>query len=173
MWECFSRGNVTLSWFRTGPKHVFGHRREAREDTCGKTHLRPFLDPLLIPKRGISRGFGAKWSFKMDTNAHGHGTPPPPPSQVHTLCEASMHARNDNKAYQQWRPATWHHHGPKMYPLMVVFVFRGPRPRVYSVGKAAPHHGLMWVQFVRAYDARSGVKSNSLPAIRLRRTSAS
>ena len=63
----FYQAILTL-WFQNGPKHVFEHSGVAR-DTCSKTQFRPLFDPLLIPKWGISRGFGAKWSLKMATNS--------------------------------------------------------------------------------------------------------
>ena len=62
--------------------------------------------------------------------------PPPPPSyegsQVRTLCEARMRTQNVYKGYRKWSGATWHQRGPKMYQLVVVFVFKGTWPPVYS-----------------------------------------
>ena len=47
---------------------VFEHPGVARV-TCRGTHVWPIFGPLLIPKWGISRGFGAKWSLNTSKQA--------------------------------------------------------------------------------------------------------
>ena len=69
----FYQAILTLFLFQNGAKHAFGHLGGARVPG-GKTHLWPFFDPLLIPKWGISIGFGAKWSLKMATNSLKRGS---------------------------------------------------------------------------------------------------
>ena len=57
-----------------------------------------------------------------------------------------MRIQNGYTVYQKWRDATWPQHGPKMYQLVVVFVFKTTWPPVYSGCTAAPHHGHLGIQ---------------------------
>ena len=64
----FDQAPGTLFGLPNGPKHVSEHPWVPK--VPGRKPLFwPFFDPLLIPKRGISRGFGAKWSLRMAANS--------------------------------------------------------------------------------------------------------
>ena len=74
MLECFTRQWCPLFGPHMAQKRVVPHPGVAKV-TCRKPHFWPLVDdPFWIPKRGISRGFGAKWGVKTATNSFETGS---------------------------------------------------------------------------------------------------